>query len=167
MTPERHRFVRAYKELHDAAMALGIGDVSGFARSREAVAICLLGHTSPGKKKYAGADAINQQGQEVEYKSTTQATLQGAYTGISVQETWEEQEKYLRDEKILPYEEHYFNRFENGMLVESWVMPGQLVFDILYPKLYNQFHSTSKRKDPRLNARITWQDIQEYGKKVI
>ena len=28
---------------------------------------------------------------------------QGSYTGISVQTTWDEQEKYLQEEKILKY----------------------------------------------------------------
>jgi hypothetical protein len=34
------------------------------------------------------------------------------------------QEKYLLKEKIAKYPEHYYNRFKNGKLVESWKMKG-------------------------------------------
>ncbi len=134
----------------------------------------------PGPNVFAGADGINEKGQPVEYKSTTNKNCKGAYTGVSVQKTWEEQEKYLITEKIGKYPEHYYNRFEDGKLVESWKLSGKEVLRILLPKFEKRYNCTLKKikesmdkgeraaiSDPRLRADVTWRDIQKYGKKVI
>ena len=49
---------------------------------------------------YAGEDAIDENGKPVEYKSTIADKIQGTYNGISVHNTWEEQMKYLKEDKI-------------------------------------------------------------------
>jgi len=166
MTPEQ-QFKELYKQMWDLCQENGYGDPFSYARSKEIYATCVLGHTMPGPNIYAGADGINQNGQPVEYKSTTGKKCQGSYTGISVHKTWREQEKYLITEKIGKYPEHYYNRFENGQLVESWKMSGKKVLDILLPKLYKKFDKVKEQKDPRLAATVTWREIQRYGEQVI
>jgi hypothetical protein len=141
------------------------GDPHSYARGREIAAAIALNHTVA--EEFSGADAFNERGEPVEYKSTTGKHCKGTYTGISVQKTWEEQERYLFEEKIAKYPEHYFNRFEEGKLVESWKMKGTDVFNILLPKFKKAYPHVLNKKDPRLRANITWREIQQYGTKVI
>ena len=161
--------VKKYMEMYKAMAILceeqGWGDPFSYARSKEIYAAGALGHKIA--ESFSGADGINQKGEECEYKSTTGKNCKGSYTGISVQDTWEKQEKYLREEKILKYPEHYFIRFEAGELVESWKLTGQQVYDILLPKLKKNYPTVLSKKDPRLSATVTWRDIQEHGKRVI
>tara|TARA_R100000008_G_C3574625_1_gene164394 strand:- start:1176 stop:1667 length:492 start_codon:yes stop_codon:yes gene_type:complete len=163
MTPERE-YLNCYKRMAEICEEQGWGDPFSYARSKEIYAAIKLGHKIA--DTYSGADAFCQQGTPLEYKSTIQDKVQGSYTGISVQDTWKEQEKYLKEEKILPYE-HFYNRFKNGKLVESWSMSGEKVLQILLPKLKKAYPSVLKKKDPRLSANVTWAEIQKHGKKVI
>tara|TARA_R110000796_G_scaffold10590_1_gene35194 strand:+ start:84 stop:581 length:498 start_codon:yes stop_codon:yes gene_type:complete len=164
MTPEQ-KFQQLYQEMAKLCDQQGWGDFSAYARSREIYAATVLGHTIA--NTFSGADAINQQGEEVEYKSTTAKNCQGCYTGVSVQPTWEEQERYLLEEKIAKYPEHYYNRFEDGHLVESWVILGDVVHQTLLPKFKKRFSTILRKKDPRLSATITWGEIRKLGKKVL
>jgi len=141
------------------------GDPFSYARAKEIYAACVLGHQVA--ETLSGADAIDNNGEEVEYKSTIKETCRGAYTGISVQSSWEEQERYLREKKILKYPRHYYNRFQEGKLVESWMMDGKKVYDILLPKLKNKFPTVLQKKDPRLSASVTWGEIKKFGKRII
>ena len=164
LTPEQE--YRALHEInYDVAAEQEWGDPYSYARSKEIYAAGVLGHKVA--KTFSGADAFNQKGEPVEYKSTIGKNPTGSYTGISVQDTWEEQERYLREEKIAKYPEHYFNRFEDGKLVESWMMSGIDVFNVLLPKLKKKYPNVLTKKDPRLSANITWTEIQKYGTKVI
>lgn len=169
-TPEeeyklKEKFKHHFEGLFSACEELGWGDPFSYARSKEMAAVIELGHEL--SNKYSGADAINKDGDEVEYKSTTGKTVQGAYTGISVQPTWEEQEKYLREEKIAKYPEHYYNRFDGGKLVESWVLDGSKVLEVLLPKLRKKYPTVLNKKDPRLSATVTTREIKKYGRRVI
>ena len=162
-TPEQE-----YRELYEKMARLcdrqGWGDPFSYARSKEIYAATVLGHQVA--KDFSGADAIDN-GEEVEYKSTTGKNCKGAYTGISVQPSWSEQERYLREKKILKYPWHYFNRFQDGKLVESWRMSGEKVYDCLLPKLKKKFPTVLKKKDPRLGANVSWTQIQEFGTRII
>jgi len=166
MTPQE-QFVDLYKQMADLCDQNDWGDPFSYARAKEIYATCALGHTMPGPNMFAGADGINQSGQPVEYKSTTSKNCRGAYTGISVQDTWEKQEKYLVVDKIGKYPEHYYNRFADGKLVESWRMSGSKVLKILLKKLRDKYPTALDKKDPRLAANITWTEIQENGEQVI
>jgi hypothetical protein len=166
MTPEQ-KFQELYKEMWDLCQDNDWGDPFSYARAKEIYATCSLNHKMPGPTMYAGADGINQKGQPVEYKSTTGKNCQGSYTGISVQKTWREQEKYLITEKLGKYPEHYYNRFEDGKLIESWKLSGKKVLDILLPKLAKKFETVSQQKDPRLAATVTWREIQQHGEQVL
>ena len=144
----------------------GWGDPFSYARSREIHMAITLKHTVA--QTYAGADAIDEAG-NAEYKSTIQDNISGAYRGISVQSTWEEQERYLIQDKIGCYQHHYFARFDGSKLVELWRLDGNDVLGILLPKLRKQFdrYKTSKPKDPRLNASVTKTEIYKYGRCLI
>ena len=73
----------------------------------------------------------------------------------------------MREHKILKYPEHYFNRFQDGKLVESWRLTGQQVYDILLPKLEKKFDTVLTKKDPRLSADVTNTDILNSGVRVL
>lgn len=143
------------------------GDPFSYARAKEIYAAGKLGHQVA--TTFSGADAIMPDGTEVEYKSTTQDKVKGSYTGISVHKTWEKQLKYLSEDKIKKYPFHFYNRFEVGELAETWMLEGDVVFDILVPKLESKYPKalTSDKKDPRLSANITTGEIKKYGTRVI
>jgi len=164
MTPEEH-YRSLYEQMARLCREQRWGDPFSYARAKEIYAATMLGHTVA--PTYAGADAFNQKDEPVEYKSTTGKNPQGAYTGISVQETWEEQRRYLFEEKLAKYPEHYYNRFEEGRLAESWRMAGSVVCGLLLPKLKKKFPTVLTKKDPRLSANITWTEIKKYGKRII
>ena len=164
MTPEQE-YCKLYERLAQLCEENGLGDPFSYARSKEIYAAFVLGHRVA--DTFSGGDAVNQNGDEVEYKSTIGKNCKGSYTGISVQTTWEEQKRYLFEEKLAKYPEHYYNRFSEGKLVESWMMSGQDVYNILTPKLKSKFATVLSKKDPRLSANITWSEIKQYGTKVI
>jgi len=164
LTPEQE-YIKLYQRMAKLCEQQGWGDPFSYARSKEIYAAVALGHkVAP---RYSGADAIGPNGEEYEYKSTIGDDPQGSYTGISVQATWDEQVKYLREEKILKYPNHFMNRFEDGKLVESWCLTGQQVYDILLPKLEKKYPTVLDKKDPRLNATVTKTEIKKYGKRII
>jgi len=164
MDPKK-KYIELYKQMADLCDEQEWGDPFSYARSKEIYAVLALGHEIA--PDYSGADAINQNGEEVEYKSTISKNVKGAYTGISVQPTWEKQVKYLKEEKLAKYPEHYYNRFESGKLVESWRLTGQQVFALLTPKLKGKFATVLQKKDPRLSANVTNTEIKQYGVRVI
>ena len=168
MSPEQ-RYKFHYEGMYGVCKEQELGDPFSYARSKEILAASELGHNV--SKEYSGADAFNQKNQPVEYKSTIQSKVTGAYRGISNKDTWEEQERYLKNEKIACYPEHYMNRFEDGKLVESWVLTGQKVYEILLPKLKKQYHLRKNSKttpaDPRLNATLSTTEIYDNGHRVI
>ena len=163
-SPEE-KFKYLYEQMATLCDRQGWGDPFSYARGKEIYASIELGHTVA--PTLSGADAFNDNDDPLEYKSTTQDRVKGAYTGISVHPTWEEQDKYLREEKIAKYTEHYYNRFDGGKLVESWVMDGDKVYELLKPKLRAQFDTVLTKKDPRLSADITNREIKKYGRRVI
>lgn len=160
---EQYRFL--YQTIAEICEEQGIKDPFSYARSKEILAAIELGHTVA--DDFSGADAIDENGEEVEYKSTIDKHCKGAYTGISVQSDWPEQVRYLREEKLLKYNRHFYNRFADGRLVESWSLTGQQVYDILLPKLERKFDTVLQKKDPRLSATINWSEIKNNGVRVI
>ena len=111
---------------------------------------------------WAYGNAIDEDG-EAEYKSTTGKTIGGAYNGISVQKTWEEQERYLKEDKIGKYKIHYFARFDGGKIAEIWRLTGKDVLSIVLPKLRKSFDTVLTKKDPRLGASVSKTEIINYG----
>jgi len=166
MTAEKE-FQQLYYRMAQLCEENNWGDPFSYARAKEILAASVLGHKVA--STYAGADAFLPDGTPVEYKSTIGGKNKGSYTGISVQPTWEQQEKYLKEEKIAKYPEHYFNRFdkEKGFLVEVWKLKGEDVYNILLPKLKEKFATVLNKKDPRLSANVTNTEIKNYGTRVI
>lgn len=160
----QERYFQLYEELHDLCQEQGWGDPFSYARSREIYISAKLGHTI--SQTLSGADGYDEVG-ACEYKSTINHNINGAYNGISVQPTWEEQEKYLREEKIGKYAHHYICRFEGSQIVEAYRLTGEDVLTILLPKLKKKFPTASTKKDPRLGASLTKRDIYQYGVKLI
>ena len=160
------KFCKEYEQLYIALATLcenepGVGDPFSYARSKEILTAIVLKHEL--SETLSGEDGIDEVG-ECEYKSTVNESIKGKYTGISVHPTWEEQEKYLREEKIGKYKNHYIQRFEGSKgIVESWKLSGQDVLTILLPKLKKRYETVKNLKDPRLAAEVTKTDIEKYG----
>ena len=159
MQEAKKKYIELFQQMSDLCATEGWGDPHSYARSKEILAACHLGHEVSGT--LSGADAFNKEGQAVEYKSTISKNCKGSYTGVSVFPTWEEQQKYLITKKIGTYPEHYYNRFEDGRLVESWKLSGKDVLSILLPKFAAKYPTVLSKKDPRLSANLTWREIQK------
>ena len=142
------------------------GDPFSYARSREIHMAITMKHAIA--STYSGEDAIDQDG-GAEYKSTIQKNICGAYNGISVQPTWDEQVDYLRVEKLGKYPNHYFARFEGGKIVELWKLDCETVICLLLPKLKKQYDrfKVSRPKDPRLGATISKTEIYNHGTQLL
>ena len=164
LTPEQ-QYLDLYHKMAKLCEEQGWGDPFSYARSKEIHAAAVLGHKIA--PTLSGADAIGPNGEEYEYKSTIAPKIKGSYTGISVQPTWQAQVNYLRNEKILKYPMHFFNRFEGGKLVESWSLTGHQVYQILLPKLKKKFATQSNKADPRLSANVTNTEIKKFGKRIL
>ena len=138
------------------------GDPFSYARSREIYMAGVLGHQIA--STYSGEDATDENG-EAEYKSTIDKNIKGTYNGISVQPTWEEQEKYIIDEKIGKYNSHYFARFDGGTIAEIWKMDSANVLGILLPKICKQYPKKKQGnpKDPRIGVTVSTKEIKTYG----
>lgn len=165
MTPEQ-RFQQLFEEMYQLCEEQGWGDPFSYARSREIHLAGLLGHKVA--ETYSGADAIDEDG-EVEYKSTIANSINGTYNGISVQDTWEEQERYLIEDKLGKYANHYIARYSGGKVVEVWKLSGDDVLTILLPKLKKDWERKIKGnyKDPRLSGSLTKKEIYALGTCII
>lgn len=165
----QEQYIELFEKITTICYENGVGDPFSYARGKEIYQAFKLGHTV--SQTYSGADAFNSEGKKVEYKSTIGKKISATYNGISVMETWEEQERYLKEQKIECYEEHYFSIFDkNGNIIETWKMSGKQVYDILEPKLKNKFfklkNSNKVLKDPRLGATISQGEIYKYATKM-
>ena len=162
MTPEQ-KFQQLFEEMYSLCGEQGWGDPFSYARSREIHLAGLLGHTVA--DDYSGADAFDKNGKPLEYKSTIGKNINGTYNGISVQDTWEDQEKYLINDKIGKYDNHFIARYEDGKVVEVWKLSGNDVLGILLPKLKKDWNRkiNGNHKDPRLSATISKKEIYAVG----
>tara|TARA_B100001564_G_scaffold230100_1_gene194163 strand:- start:599 stop:1093 length:495 start_codon:yes stop_codon:yes gene_type:complete len=163
MTPEE-KYRDLYEQMYELCEEQGWGDPFSYARSREIYMAGLLGHKVA--DDYAGEDAIDEDG-GCEYKSTIGKKVNGTYNGISVQDTWEDQARYIIEEKIGKYENHYYARFDGGRVAEVWKLDANNVLQILLPKIKKQFEEgTSHKKDPRIGVSISTKQIKEYGTRI-
>lgn len=163
MTPEQ-KFKDLYEQMFDLCQEHGWGDPFSYARSREIHIAGTLHHKI--SDTLSGADGIDDDG-ECEYKSTIGKNISGTYNGISVQPTWEDQVKYLRNEKIAKYKNHYIVRYDGSTIAEIWKLDGKDVLDILLPKLERKFDNVLTKKDPRLGASLTKKEIYEHGQRIV
>lgn len=155
-TPEAE-FDYLFERMHELCEIHSWGDPFSYARAREIHMANRLGHTI--SKNYSGSDAVTSEGILVEYKSTIGNSINATYNGISVQPTWDEQVKYLKNDKIAKYPLHFFSRYSEGKIKEIWKMDGTKVYELLLPKIKKQYDNT-KRKDPRLGASLSSKEIK-------
>lgn len=166
MTPEQ-KFQQLFEEMYSLCGENGWGDPFSYARSREIHLAGLLGHTVA--DDYSGADAFDENNLPVEYKSTIAKNINGTYNGISVQNTWEDQEEYLISDKLGKYDNHFIARYEDGKVVEVWKISGEDILAILLPKLKRDYDRKNggNHKDPRLSATINKKEIYAVGERVL
>ena len=165
MTPEQ-KFQQLFEQMYELCEEQGWGDPFSYARSREIHLAGILGHKVA--ETYSGADAIDEEG-EAEYKSTISNKINGTYNGISVQETWEDQEDYLINNKLGKYSNHYIARYDGGKVAEIWKLSSDSVLQVLLPKLRKDWirKISGNHKDPRLSATITSKEIFEFGERIL
>tara|TARA_A100001015_G_scaffold205131_1_gene229341 strand:- start:296 stop:805 length:510 start_codon:yes stop_codon:yes gene_type:complete len=164
---DKERFSELYQEMYKICNKNNWGDPFSYARGKEIYMANKLGHFI--SSKFAGADAYEDKEMKVpvEYKSTIQKNISATYNGISLQDTWEEQDKYLKEEKICKYKNHYFARFENGKIIEMYKMTGEKVYEYLMPRLKKLYEKEKKRKDPRLGTNISKKYIVNNSIKLV
>tara|TARA_B100000902_G_scaffold264790_1_gene250897 strand:- start:214 stop:726 length:513 start_codon:yes stop_codon:yes gene_type:complete len=166
-TPEQ-KYRKLYESLYRLCEKEGWGDPFSYARSREIHMAGLLGHRVA--DDYSGADGYDDEG-GCEYKSTIGNKINATYNGISVQDTWEEQERYVVEEKIGNYRNHYYARYEGGKVAEVWKLKYWDVLKLILPSVKRQYQrisaGTSQRKDPRIGVTISASQIRECGVQVI
>ena len=167
LTPEQ-KYRKLYESLYRLCEKEGWGDPFSYARSREIHMAGLLGHTVA--DDYSGADAYDEEG-GCEYKSTIADKINATYNGISVQDSWEEQERYVVEEKIGNYRNHYYARYEGGKVAEVWKLKYWDVLKAILPRIKKQYKAiqdgTRTSKDHRIGAIISQGYIYEHGVKVI
>jgi hypothetical protein len=168
MNPEQE-FQELYERMYLLCQENGWGDPFSYARSREIYMANALGHKVA--TTYSGADAyevVDGHRVPVEYKSTICDKINATYNGISVQDTWEDQEKYIKEEKIGKYPYHYYARFSDGEIVEVWKLESSKVLDILLPKIKKQYPNKKKgnSKDPRIGVTISTKQIKKNGERI-
>jgi len=159
--------IKSFEILGDYFKQEGLGDPFNYGRAKEWRMALALGHKLANKQ--SGADAFDKNGNPLEYKTTTGADITGTYNGVSVQDTWSEQEKYLKEKKIAKYKDHFIARTgKEGDIKEVWKVSGQKVYEILLPKFRRQWHGgRSGKKDPRLGATLTSKEIKKHGVQVL
>lgn len=166
LTP-KEQFLECWEKMYQICKDNGWGDPFNYSRGKEIIIANYLGHTVA--PELAGADGYEdkEMTKPVEYKSTIGKTINATYNGISVQPTWDEQEKYLKEEKICKYKHHYFARFKEGKIVELYKMTGNKVYDFIVPKLKKQYFQQKKGKDPRLGTTIPKNFIINNSEKLL
>jgi len=171
MTPEQ-KFQQLFEDMYQLCEQQGWGDPFSYARSREIHLAGILGHKVA--DTYSGADAWEWDQNkfefvEVEYKSTIAKSINGTYNGISVENRWEEQERYLIEEKLGKYSNHYIGRYEGAKVVEIWKLTGNDVLMILLPKLKKDWERKIKgnHRDPRLSVNLCKTEIYKYGTQIV
>ena len=117
MDTPKAQFAYHFEELYKLCKENSWGDPFNYARSREIHLANTLNHEV--SKTLSGADAIDEDG-ECEYKTTIGNRISATYHAISVQDTWEEQVKYLNEEKICKYKNHYFARYDGAKICEVY-----------------------------------------------
>ena len=164
MTPDQ-KFQKLFEEMYTLCEENNWGDPFSYARSREIHMAGVLGHKVA--EDYAGADAFDEVG-ECEYKSTIGKNINATYNGISVQDTWEEQDEYILNNKIGKYENHYYARYDGGKIAEVWKLSAKDVLSLIMPKIKKQYPKKQKGfgKDPRIGVSIPMRDIITHGERI-
>ena len=170
LSPEQ-QYKTLYEIMYNLCKSNNWGDPFSYSHSRAIYMAIELNHTIA--ETYSGEDAYiieNDSKVKFEYKSTMAKNINGKYNGISVKDTLVDQINYIVSEKIGCYKTHYYSRFSGGKIEEIWAIPGEIVLEILLPKIAKQFvkmkSSVKQTADPRIGFSITSKEIKKYGIKV-
>lgn len=161
---DTEKYKSVYEELYRICQKNKWGDPFSYARSREIYLAIELGHQV--SSTYSGADGIDKDGNEAEYKSTISLKIKGTYSGISKKENWDQQVQYLTNEKIGKYPYHYFARFDGPIITEIYKVEAKYILDFILPKIKKQFFSKKIKADPRFVVTIEESFIKKYGIKI-
>ncbi len=161
MTPEQE-YCHLFERMFEVCEEQGWGDPGSYARAREIYMAIKFNHQVA--TTYSGADAYDGD-IPLEYKSTIAKSVNATYNGISVQDTLEEQERYIIEDKIGKYPRHYYARFDTGKIVEAWKLTSDKVLNILLPKIKKQYpkKKNGNAKDPRIGVTVSQKEIRENG----
>lgn len=158
-----------YQQMHRVANKEGWGNPHAGGRATELVISGILGHKIG--EAYSGADAYDEDG-ACEYKSTSYLNKKGdapknwKYGGISRQTSWRKQVKYLKEEKISCYKNHYFVWIYEGLPKKIWRIKGDVVYLLLKDKIYGEFERkkhSNNYKDPGISTTLSFGDVQRVG----
>ena len=152
--------IDAIVNLIDVFKEEGLGDPFGAGRTREAILAEFLDHNIG--NDLSGEDAYDENGNEFEYK--TGFDFNGRYE-VSTFPTWEEQEKYLLNEKIGYYKFHYYATFNRKYEIQKvYRISGEKANKVLIPK-FKKFYKRDKKNlaSQTLTANMYVNDIREHG----
>ena len=168
------QFKALYEALYEFSQSRGYGDPHSYFRSAEILIADALGLEMASGN--SGADAFEEpQGfgkrAGVEIKTTRSGGIKASYTGLSKQDSWPKMERYLVEEKIGCYENHYIGRFQAGKIAEVWKMSASNVLGLILPKVQANFYSQGEfftnEKDPRPKAALGKREITAYATRVL
>ena len=147
------------------------GDPFAAGRIREIILANYLNHKI-GESLHK-EDAINEDGDKIEYKTVLELLgLKGRYD-VSWQPTWELQLDYLKNEKIANNKFHYFATFTNNCkLVSVYQMTGEKALELLLPKIQKKFNNFKAKeklnlKNMSLHATLSKKQIIENSIKIL
>ena len=152
--------IDAIVNLIDVFNEEGLGDPFGAGRTREAILAEFLDHNIG--DDLSGEDAYDENGNEFEYK--TGFDFNGRYE-VSTYPTWEEQEKYLLNEKIGYYKFHYYATFNRKYEIQKvYRISGDKANKVLIPK-FREFYDRDKTNlaSQTLTANMYLNDVLEHG----
>jgi hypothetical protein len=147
----------------------GSEDAFNYNRLGEVMAAIQLGFNW--NQQFSGADAFDSEGNPIELKSTTQATIRGTYNGLSCYDLYDDFEAYLR-KKYPSGTRHVFTRKVGGRIVEAYEMENEEVLKLLLEKTRNRFWDEKgywhyKGKDQRVGTSISASIIKAKGTKIL
>ena len=162
--------------IHIAHM-IGAGDPLAPCRYREILMANYLSHEVGETLQGCDAFKITDKGKKevYEYKTKTckrskktgeilPSSLEGRYD-LSSQINWEEQDKYLRKEKIMNYKYHYYAVFnEKQQMKELWMLSGKKVYNLLLPAIKQKYEQDKKHlKNQSLYVSLSSEKIRKNG----
>lgn len=165
------------QEVIHIANMIGVGDPLAPCRYREILMANYLSHEVSETLQGCDAFKITDKGKRevYEYKTKTckrskktgeilPSSLEGRYD-LSSQINWEEQDKYLRKEKIMNYKYHYYAVFnEKQQMKELWMLSGKKVYNLLLPAIKEKyFQDKSRLKNQSLYVSLSAEKIRKNG----
>ena len=152
---------------------LGWGDLSNYARGKECYLAHRLGHRVG--KMGGGPDAVDNNGDTCEYKSTTLSGYLPSgelkshtwnFNGMSYFPTWKQQKEWLCEHMKEIKGGNYFAIFERGKIVSAWRVESDDLLPIMIKKLHKKYPKLPYSKDPRPGVSITLNIVKELGSKL-